>query len=291
MTEELDDRSPLRVEVLRERLVAQHRWAAVDVVDSTGSTNTDLAEAARRGAADRTVLLAEEQTAGRGRQRRTWSSPRGAGLYLSVLLRPAGVPLSRWSWAPLLAGVVLAEVVQELTGVEAAVKWPNDLLAGPRRAKCAGILAEAAATQSDPALVIGVGVNVNHRAEELPVLPGGLPPTSLAIEARAAGGSTSPVRRQDLAVEFLRHLATAEAEWRRLGGDPVRTGLWAAYREVCATLGQRVRVVLPNDTVLVGVAEDVDSDGQLVVREDSGGVRTVSAGDVVHVRPEAASNR
>ena len=104
VTEELDDRSPLRVEVLRERLVAQHRWAAVDVVDSTGSTNTDLAEAARRGAADRTVLLAEEQTAGRGRQRRTWSSPRGAGLYLSVLLRPAGVPLSRWSWAPLLAG-------------------------------------------------------------------------------------------------------------------------------------------------------------------------------------------
>src|SRR5437588_3481126 len=121
--------SPLSAEALRARLVAPHGpYAALDVVPSTGSTNSDLAEAARTGAADRTVLIAEEQTAGRGRLQRNWASAPGAGLYLSVLLRPAGVPTGRLGWLPLLAGVALVRLARNTAGVPAVVKWPNDLL-------------------------------------------------------------------------------------------------------------------------------------------------------------------
>ncbi|MCP2260437.1 BirA family transcriptional regulator, biotin operon repressor / biotin-[acetyl-CoA-carboxylase] ligase [Streptoalloteichus tenebrarius] len=272
-------RAPLRAEVLREQLVDQNRWAALDVVDRTGSTNSDLAEAARAGAADRTVLIAEEQTAGRGRQQRSWTSPRGAGLYVSVLWRPRGVPAPRLAWLPLLTGLVLAEVIDELTGIEAAVKWPNDLLVGPARAKCAGVLAEVVSVQPEPAVVVGVGLNVSHRRDELATGPGGLTATSLAVE-----GMTS-VSREQVAVAFLRHLATAEAQWRQAAGDPVASGLQTAFRQVCATVGQQVRVELPNGGALHGTAVDVDADGRLVIREASGALVPVSAGDVVHVRP------
>ncbi|WP_229686558.1 biotin--[acetyl-CoA-carboxylase] ligase [Longimycelium tulufanense] len=271
-------RAPLRAEVLREQLVEANRWVRLDVVERTGSTNTDLAGAARAGAPDRSVLIAEEQTAGRGRQQRDWTSPKGAGLYLSVLLRPP-VPAQRVGWLPLLAGVVLAEVIDELTGVDAAVKWPNDLLVGPRRGKCAGILAEVVATQPEPAVVVGVGLNVSHRQEELPVGPGGLPATSLAIE-----GVTN-TSREHLAIGFLRHLATAEAAWRAANGDAESSGLRAAYAQVCATIGQEVRVALPDGGELRGTAVDVDADGRLVVRDAAGELRAVAAGDVVHVRP------
>ncbi|SHG48294.1 biotin--[acetyl-CoA-carboxylase] ligase [Streptoalloteichus hindustanus] len=272
-------RAPLRAEVLREQLVDQNRWAALDVVDRTGSTNSDLAEAARAGAADRTVLIAEEQTAGRGRQQRSWTSPRGAGLYLSVLWRPRGVPVPRLAWLPLLTGLVLAEVIDELTGVEARVKWPNDLLVGPNRAKCAGVLAEVVAVQPEPAVVVGVGLNVSHRVDELVTGPGGLRATSLAVEG------VTGVSREQVAIAFLRHLATAEAQWREAAGDPVGGGLQAAFRQVCATVGQQVRVELPDGVMLHGTAVDVDADGRLVVREASGTLVPVSAGDVVHVRP------
>ena len=136
------------------------RWARVEVVEDVGSTNAVLMDDAE--APDRSVLIAEFQSAGRGRLERTWTSPPRAGLTFSVLLRPQA-PIATWGWLPLLAGVALCEALTERTGVDVALKWPNDLLHAPTERKLAGILAQT----SGPAVVIGTGLNVSSTAEEL----------------------------------------------------------------------------------------------------------------------------
>src|SRR3984885_10900926 len=141
-------------------------WTALDVVASTGSTNVDLlARAADSALPEGQVLVAEEQTAGRGRLGRTWTSVPGASLTFSVLLRPVTVPAGRGGWLPLLAGVAVASAVRSVAGVEAVLKWPNDVLVGDR--KLAGILAEQSPDGS--AVVIGIGLNVAAAPGALPV--------------------------------------------------------------------------------------------------------------------------
>lgn len=270
------ERPPLRADSLRRGLVAPAGdYAALEVVAETGSTNLDLAELARRGAPDRTVLVAEHQSAGRGRAARTWQAPPRAGLSLSVLLRPGGVPNSRWGWLPLLAGLAVAAAVRDTAEVDAVLKWPNDLLIGGR--KCGGVLAEVVDTS---AVVVGIGLNVTQRADELPP---GVAATSLALE-HAVGTDRDPLLRA-----VLRELARLDRHWREHDGDPVGSGLRAAYLVRCATVGQRVRVLLPADAVLVGDAVDIDEHGRLVVRDELGVEHQVAAGDVVHVRGAAGS--
>lgn len=258
-------------------------WTAVDLVASTGSTNADLL--ARAAASPDTpegqVLVAEEQTAGRGRLGRSWTSVPGASLTFSVLLRPASVPPGRRGWLPLLAGVAVASAVRSVAdgdggdggGVRAVLKWPNDVLVGDR--KLAGILAEQSPDAS--AVVIGVGINVATSADALPLSPSGLPATSLLVE----GASVS---RETLLLSILGRLESWYAAFRS-DPDPTRTGLLDAYRSLCATLGQTVRVELPVGRVLAGTATDIDSDGRLLIEESPGDLpKPVSAGDVVHVR-------
>src|SRR6202453_508616 len=133
-------------------------WHTVESAAQTGSTNADLLLRAQDGAAEGLVLVAEEQTAGRGRRGRAWVSPPHAALMFSLLLRPAPVPPARWGWLPLLTGVAVVTAIREVTGVSATLKWPNDVLAAavPVPGKLAGILAEAAGD----AVVVGVGLNV-----------------------------------------------------------------------------------------------------------------------------------
>jgi BirA family transcriptional regulator, biotin operon repressor / biotin---[acetyl-CoA-carboxylase] ligase len=257
-------RVPLDSTRLHDELAA--RWARIEVVDRTASTNADLL--GDSAAPDRSVLIAEDQVAGRGRFDRSWTSPPHAGLTFSALLRPA-VPMPAWGWLPLLAGVALHEAVGSVTGIDTAVKWPNDLLAGDGR-KLAGILAQTAGS----AVVIGIGLNVDTADDELPVDTA----TSLLL-AGAAG-----VDRTALLIAILDRLDARCAQWADCGGDAAAAGLPAAYRSVCATLGGPVRVSLGDDTVLAGQAIDVDDLGRLVVRTP-GGERAVSAGDVEHVRP------
>lgn len=257
------ERAALDVTAVREALAA--RWARVDVVASTESTNADLlADAA---APDRSVLVAEHQLAGRGRLDRSWTSPARAGLTFSALLRPE-LPKPEWGWLPLLAGVAVAEAVREVTGLTPGLKWPNDLLA-PDGRKLAGILVQTAG----PAVVVGIGLNVDTSAAELPVVTA----TSLAL-AGAAG-----VDRTALLVAILRRLDARYAQWGDVGGDAGACGLAAAYRETCATLGRSVQVRLADDEVLEGEAVDVDALGRLVLRTADGD-RAVVAGDVEHVR-------
>jgi BirA family biotin operon repressor/biotin-[acetyl-CoA-carboxylase] ligase len=260
-------------------------WTALDVVASTGSTNVDLLARAADDAAvpEGQVLVAEEQTAGRGRLGRTWTSVPGASLTFSVLLRPATVPAARRGWLALLAGVAVASAVRSVTGggvsgggVAAVLKWPNDVLVGDR--KLAGILAEQSPDGS--AVVIGTGINVATPADALPVSATGLAGTSLLVE-----GAT--VAREALLHEVLRQLERWYIAFRA-DPDPVRTGLLDAYRPLCVTLGQKVRVELPIGRFMTGVARGIDPDGRLLISDNPGDPpMAISAGDVVHVRAAA----
>ncbi len=271
------DRPPLSERALAGALVrAGELWREVRVIDETGSTNADLAAAAERGAGEGAVLVAESQTAGRGRLHRDWTSPPRAGLTFSVLLRPDDVPTTRRGWLPLLAGVSVARSVARLGEVEARLKWPNDVLLGPERRKAAGLLAQVAGG----AVVVGIGLNVTTRADELPEGA-----TSLA----ASGASSTD--RDPLLRAILRAIAEDYRRWREAGGDAEPSGLAAAYAGLSDTLGREVVVTLPAGEPIRGVAGAIADDGRLVVTGEGGKSRAVAAGDVTHVRsaPDSAS--
>ena len=268
------DRPPLRAGVLNTALTRDDTFVTdLRVVRRTESTNEDVAAAGAAGAAEGLVLVAEEQTGGRGRLDRRWVSPPRAGLTFSVLLRPA-VPPARVTWLPLLAGLAVQQAVQRISAVETRLKWPNDVLLGPDRAKAGGLLAQSA----DGAIVIGIGLNVLTRLAELP--PGA---TSLAAEG-AECTDRDPVLRA-----VLRRFGVLYAGWVSNGGDPEASGLRRAYEKVCDTLGTELRVLLPDGDVLIGTASRLDAAGRLLL-DGPGGPRAVSAGDVTHVRKASAKS-
>ena len=272
----------LDVLALREQLVAPNGpYAALDVVSSTGSTNADLIAAAGDGAADRTVLIAEEQTAGRGRRSREWVSPAGSGVYLSVLVRPANVPPARLGTLGMVAGLALMHAARQTAEVDAVLKWPNDLLIGgdgTDRTKAAGVLSEVASDDAGQAAVVGIGLNVTPLPDGVEPGAGGLRAGSLAD----VGAKTTD--RTELAASFLRAFVELEAAWRLSDGDVERSGVLTGYREVCGTIGQRVRAELPDGSSITGVAVDVDAGGQLMIKLDDGTPKSVSAADVVHLK-------
>jgi len=266
-----DWRHALDATALRDVLI-HSPWRRIDVVDETGSTNADLiARAADGEDIDGVVLIAEHQTAGRGRNGRSWSAVPRAQVTMSVGVSTDGIPAAAWGWIPLVAGLAVLEAIAAATGVDAGLKWPNDVLARPpAHGKLAGILAEVAAPA--PAVVIGIGLNVSLRAEELPD-PGA---TSLAM----LGGR--PTDRRDLIVALLDGLE------RRIAGLRVARGadaaLIAEYTAHSLTIGARVRATLPGDREIIGDARYVDDQGRLSI--DTGGeTAVVSAGDIVHLRP------
>lgn len=246
------DRPPLRPRPL-ERALQPEGWRP-EVLATAGSTNAVVVERARAGEPAGLVVVAEQQTAGRGRLDRTWVSPPRAGLTLSVLLRPA-LPPARWPWLPLLGGLAVATAVRERAELDAVLKWPNDVLVGRR--KVCGVLAEVSGT----AVVLGIGLNVTTRADELPHDGA----TSLRLEQAAT------TDRDTLLRAVLRALAAALDDV-----DAAST----RYRAMCATVGQVVRLELPGRPAVQGTASAVDDDGRLVVDGVPWG-----AGDVVHVRP------
>jgi BirA family biotin operon repressor/biotin-[acetyl-CoA-carboxylase] ligase len=270
------DRPPLNAAALRRGLVQEGGlWREVEVVRSTGSTNSDLvALAGARKAAEGAVLVAEEQTAGRGRLDRQWTAPARSGLFFSVLLTPGAVPVARWGWLPLLTGVAVATGLSRSAGVDTALKWPNDLLVsiGGEERKAGGILAERA---GEDGVVVGVGINVTLRENELPVPQAG----SLAL-AGAVSTDRDPLLRA-----MLRSLAEWYGRWRDADGDPAACGLQETYAAGCATLGRTVRAELPGDRAITGEAVAVDGDGRLVIATEKGVQEPVGAGDIVHLRP------
>lgn len=262
------DRPPLQADVLTASLVREGGlWRRVDVVERTASTNTDLAARARLGAPEGEVLVAETQTAGRGRLDRSFTMPDRSGVIVSVVLRPpSSVPTSRWVWLPLLTGLAVEATAREC-GLEAGLKWPNDVLVEDR--KLCGILLERVESDVGPAAVVGIGLNVTMTEDELPV------PTATSMRLAGADQTDRTVVLRVL----LRALEALYLAWVRSGGDPT-AGVADSYRRRCLTLGSGVRIELPDGTSLEGTADDVDEHGRLVVDG-----RALSSGDVTHVRP------
>jgi BirA family biotin operon repressor/biotin-[acetyl-CoA-carboxylase] ligase len=268
---------------------AAQRFADVRWVAETGSTNADLMELSRQGAPEGLVLVADHQTAGRGRAGRTWSAPPEGSLLASVLLRP---PATVVELSTMAVAVAAAAAIEQVAGFAPRLKWPNDLVwpgdgSGPDR-KLAGVLAEAdwpasaapASGHRPPgpservAVVVGIGINVAWPS----VLPDDLADIAIACNHVVP----APVDREDLLVALLEHL---DRRYPALvAGD--RTALLDEWRARSATLGRRVRVDLGADDV-EGTAVDITDLGQLVVDDLDGRRRTLAVGDVVHLRPRS----
>jgi len=267
-----------------ERQVAAARTWDVRRVAETGSTNTDLLALARGGGAEGIVLVADHQTAGRGRLDRRWEAPPGASLLVSVLLRP---PAAVAETVAMTTALAMAEGVEDACGVRALLKWPNDLVVevDGRTRKLAGVLAEAdwparsqaAGGWSPPppgerlTVVVGLGLNVNWPDE----LPEELADILTACNHLAGG----PVDREAVLAAFLARLGDRYGALVA-GGDPA--ALVADWRARSATLGRRVRVDLGHEDI-EGTAVDFTHEGRLVV-DTADGPRTFSVGDVVHLR-------
>lgn len=274
---------PLDVDALRRALVGtpDAPYTSLEVLEETGSTNAESIERAVQGAPDRSVLLAEYQAAGRGRLGRTWTAPPRTQVALSVLLRPGAVSPALFGWLPLVTGLAVRDGLVAAGGVDATLKWPNDVLVDG--CKIAGILSEMTTVPAEgdfslrlPALVVGLGINVTLTREQLPIPHA----TSLAL----AGGTTD---RDAVARAVLEALARRHDQWRgceRGSGSSISDALLAEYSGACSTLGAEVRVLLPGDVVRTGRADRVDREGRLVVVTPEGEV-AVAAGDVTHVRP------
>lgn len=265
-------RDALPVDVLTEDGVLTGmptRWLGrrAHVFDAIASTNTWLMDAAAHGAMEGTLALAEVQTAGRGRMGRQWLSPPGAGLLFSLSFRP--LPPSTPMQVMMAVAVGVAAGLADRLGIEARLKWPNDILLDG--GKLAGLLGEASMRLDGSRamdVVVGCGLNVNLTAAELPPPPpGGTPPTSLRVVLGR------PVARLPLLHAILAQIET-RYEALRAGQSPL-----AEWQVLCATLGQPV-VVTGSAGVVHGVAESVAADGSLQVRQADGKLVVVAAGDV-----------
>ncbi|HIY41397.1 MAG TPA: biotin--[acetyl-CoA-carboxylase] ligase [Candidatus Nocardiopsis merdipullorum] len=256
-------------------------WSRIEVVPEVGSTNTELVVRAQQGAPHGTVLVTEHQTAGRGRLGRGFSTPPRAALTFSLLVRP-NVPTERLSWLSGLMGVAAVGAVRRISGAKVVLKWPNDLLVPAELrtgtnhvdGKVAGILAEVdLSSEEGPGAIVGMGVNVSQNRLELPVDSA----TSLLEEG-------ADVDREALLAAVLGEFEELYTVWVASGGDAEASGLASIYRDLCVTIGRQVRVHLPGDKTMSGTATGVDTQARLLVR-GPGGVRALSVGDVVHVRP------
>ena len=253
----------------------------VQVVETTDSTNADVV----RHVVDAphewphlSLLLTTDQRAGRGRLGRTWVTPPGTALAVSVVVDASAIPATARGWIPLLAGAAMTRAIAaQLAGTAhtATLKWPNDVLLDG--GKVCGILAEVVPGHPD-FVVIGAGVNTRMPRADLPV------DTAMSF---AAVGLTCDEDR--LLADYLTALDEQLTAIAAAGGDAAASGGLAEVEALCSTLGSDVAVSLPDGQTLWGRAQRIDAEGRLVVVQDGEYESVVSAGDVVHVRPRPAA--
>ena len=233
----------------------------------TVSSSMDVAwQLGIKGSSEGTVVIAETQTKGRGRLGRNWFSPKYKGIYLSLILRPKILP-NQTPLLTLMSAVSICEAIREKTGLTCQIKWPNDILIHHK--KLGGILTELnAETDLSHFVVIGIGLNVNNDKKTL--LAG---VTSLKEQKK------EEVNRLDLLQEILRKIEENYFVFQKKGGKPIID----KWRDWSISLGRRVRVIFQKEHI-EGQAIDIDTDGGLLIRNDSGLTQKVMAGDVVHCR-------
>jgi BirA family transcriptional regulator, biotin operon repressor / biotin---[acetyl-CoA-carboxylase] ligase len=235
--------------------------------ESLPSTNTELARLASEGAVEGESVVADEQTAGRGRLQRAWSSPKGAGLYFSILLRPT-IPQNYWPLITFMAAIAVGDALREAAGLQTDIKWPNDLLSGER--KICGILAEATDTPSGRAVVLGIGINLTQNA---------FPPEIADVATSVFEAAGHPVDREQILIALL----DALSRWYALLDHPAQiVDAWSNRSSYA--IGKLVQVS-NGDDVWQGITCGVESDGALRLRTSSGEIKLVRAGDVYSVRP------
>ena len=250
------------------RALGEHPWAkTVTVLSSVDSTNTLAKKLAAEGAPHGTVIMADQQTGGRGRQGRSFLSLPSVGVYLSVLLRPKTTPEGLMHLTAMTA-VAACNAVEQVAGIRPGIKWTNDLVIG--RKKTAGILTELSLEAESGTVdyaIIGIGVNCNHTEEDFPP---DLRPIATSIRQETG----KPVNRNLLAASLIRELARAEREM-----FSKKSAWMKAYAAGCITIGQDVKI-LRGGTVRFAHADGVDEDAALLVTYDDGTKAAVSSGEV-----------
>lgn len=240
--------------------------------ESIDSTNLEAMRQAKAGAPEGLAVIAREQTAGRGRLDRIWESPKDAGIYCSIVLRPT-IEMNKWPLLSLVSALAVSDALVRACSLKPDIKWPNDVCVSDR--KLCGILAETIETASGPAAIIGIGVNLKRTA-----LPDDLRQTATSIEE--VTGGQSDIER------VLSELLRAFSE--RYDILQSRDGWEHTIREWCAgssyAYERRVRVSLEHET-FTGVTRGLDRDGALRVETDDGQIRIVRAGDVTALRAQA----
>ena len=238
-------------------------WAGCRVIclDTVDSTNRYARQLAREGAAHGTLVMAREQTAGRGRRGRSWISPAGDGLFMSLILRPGSYEAAKG--LSLQAALAVARAIARVTGLVARIKWPNDVVIAGR--KVCGMILEMDACEGGLSVVLGVGINLHQRD-----FPEEIAQTASSLDL------LSGTRTDDTAMvaAFLEEIAAAVD-----GAAEDYDAFLADYRARSATLGQRVRVFAGDDS-FEGMAAEVTPSGSLVVVQDDGSAGEVLAGDV-----------
>jgi BirA family biotin operon repressor/biotin-[acetyl-CoA-carboxylase] ligase len=237
--------------------------------ESLPSTNTELARLASEGAEEGVSIVADEQTAGRGRLQRAWSSPKGAGLYFSILLRPTFAQ-DFWPLITFMAALAVGDALHEAAGVQTDIKWPNDLLSGER--KICGILAEAIDSPLGRSVILGIGINLTQRAfpEEL---------VDVATSVAEASG-----RQPDREI-ILAALLRALSRWYSLLHEPAgREKIVAAWTSRSSYAKGRLVQVSNGDEVWQGTTCGIEDDGALRLDTATGEVKLIRAGDVYSVR-------
>ena len=254
----------------------------IELFDCLPSTNREATQLAQAEVEHGTVVVADSQTAGRGRLSRTWFSPPGANLYCSIILRTARPPerLTEWlSWLPLISALAAAEAIEQVSSIQISVKWPNDLLISER--KVGGILCESGTgTRSDPFQIIGIGINVNLDHDDWP--------------ADLRDSATSLWQARKIIVDRNRLLAQLLLELEQCLDELVVHGtnrIGLAYHQRCSTIGHTIQATLAHGEVVVGLAEGIGQDGSLRVRTQaihpgSGTPEVVHlrVADIIHVR-------
>ena len=232
-----------------------------EVVDSTNEKAKALA---REGASEGTLVIADQQSAGKGRLGRNWSSPAGTGIWMSLILKPEILPQYA-SQLTLVAGLCMCEAIREVTGLDATIKWPNDIVVNGK--KVCGILTEMSAEMERiNYIVLGIGVNVNHKAfpEELPFA------TSLALEGK------QDYERASLIKAFLERF---EKDYKHYKVDPHLTAILSRYEAHCITLGKTVKIISGNES-FTAEAKEITIDGNLIVKTETGEEKLIHSGEV-----------
>lgn len=273
---------PLTRNTINSTLATTWLGRRIELFDSLPSTNREAVQLAQADVEHGTVVIAESQTAGRGRLSRTWFSPPGVNLYCSIILRTARPPerLTEWlSWLPLVSALAAAEAIEQVSPIRISVKWPNDLLISERKA--GGILCESGTgAGSDPFQIIGIGINVNGDEDDWP------------IDLRDS--ATSIWQERKMVVDRNRLLAQLLLELEHCLDELATHGtnrLALAYHQRCSTIGITVRATLAGGEVIVGLAEGIGQDGSLRIRpqtahphSDTQEIVTLRVADILHVR-------